>query len=345
MNRAGADWPVQYFHAKVKMTMTAATSAPSDAQGRRDHNLIDTVLLISVMTLVTAVSAYQFLGWPGLFGAILITGLIALAAPSIPPSMVMRLYQAAPVDERSGRDIFAVVEALRLRAGLETAPGIYVIPSLTLNAFSAGTRQNAAIAMTEGLLRKLSLRQTAGVLAHEIAHIRNQDLRVMALADALSRTMQVLSWVALAMIVYYLPVYLTGSARVPWLGLILLYLAPTICTLLQLALARTREFEADRTAARLTGDPGGLASALRLIERYHGRFWEELMFPSARKVPAPSILRTHPDTEARIERLRHVMPQANLPPLVPMHDGPRISLVGMSPSQMRPRYRVPGIWF
>ena len=125
----------------------------------------------------------------------------------------------------------------------------------------------------------------------------------------------------------------------------LLYLAPTLCSLLQLALARTREFEADLNAVSLTGDPAGLASALRLIERYQGRFWEDLIFPSTRRVPQPSILRTHPATEARIERLRRLAPPAGQTMVVANEDGPRVSLVGMSPSEMRPRYRLPGIWF
>jgi len=327
------------------MTMTAATRAPNGDDVQRDHNLTDTLVLIGAMTVLTAVTAYQFLSWLGLLAAVLLVGLIAVVAPSVPPGLVMRLYRGAPVDPNSGRDIYAVLEELRLRAGLAATPAFYVVPSLTLNAFSTGTPQSAAVAVTEGLLRKLTLRQIAGVLAHELSHIRNNDLRIMALADGLSRAMQMLSWVALVMVVYYLPQYLAGSARVPWLGLLLLYLAPTICSLLQLALARTREFEADLDAVNLTGDPAGLASALKLIERYQGRFWEDLVFPSTRRVPQPSILRTHPATEDRIERLRRLAPPPSLTPVVEGEDGPRVSLVGMSPSQMRPRYRIPGIWF
>lgn len=325
--------------------MTAASSAPGGEQGQRDHNLMDTVVLIGAMTVLTAVTAYQFLSWPGLLAAVLFVGLLAVVAPNVPPALVMRLYRALPVDPRNGRDLYDALDELRQRAGLAVAPALYVVPSLTLNAFSTGTPEAAAIAVTEGLLRKLSLRQTAGVLAHELSHIRNNDLRIMALADALSRAMQVLSWVALAMILYYTPQYFAGNARVPWLGLSLLYLAPTLCSLLQLALARTREFEADLNAVSLTGDPAGLASALRLIERYQGRFWEDLIFPSTRRVPQPSILRTHPATEARIERLRRLAPPAGQTMVVANEDGPRVSLVGMSPSEMRPRYRLPGIWF
>jgi len=327
------------------MVTTTFPISPDGEQGQRDHNLTDTVVLIAAMTVLTGVAAYQFLAWPGLLAAVLFVGLVAFGAPHVPISMIMRLYRAMPVDPRNGRDLYSVLEQLCERAGLDVTPALYVVPSLTLNAFSVGIPENAAIAVTEGLLRKLTLRQTAGVLAHELSHIRNNDLRIMALADALSRAMQILSWVALVLILLYLPQYFTGTARVPWLGLVLLYIAPAACTLLQLALARTREFEADLDAAGLTGDPAGLASALRSIERYQGRIWEDLIFPSTRRVPQPSVLRTHPVTEDRIERLKHVAPAQDLEPVVVDEDGPRVSLVGMGPSEMRPRYRVPGVWF
>jgi len=327
------------------MTMTASPDRPAAQTGPRDPNLFDTVVLIGAMTLLTAVSAYQFLSWPGLVGAVLFVGLIAFASPHIPPALVMRLYRAQPVDRRNGSDLYDALDELTQRSGMDCEPALYVVPSLTLNAFSVGTPERSAIAVTEGLLRKLSLRQTAGVLAHEISHIRNNDLRIMALADGLSRAMQLLSWLALVLAILYLPQYLAGNVRMPWLGLALLYLAPTVSTLLQLALARTREFEADHGAVGLTGDPAGLASALKSIEQYQGRFWEELMFPSTRRVPQPSLLRTHPATEARIERLRRLQPAPGLRPIGEETDAPRISLVGMGPSEMRPRYRVPGVWF
>ena len=327
------------------MANTAFTTHPAGEQPQRERNFVDTIILIGAMTVLTGVSAFQFLSWPGLVAAALLVGLLASVAPYVPAKMVMRLYRAIPIDARNGRDLYAVLDGLCQRAGMVTAPSLYVVPSLTLNAFSVGTPQNSAIALTEGLLRKLTLRQTSGVLAHELSHIRNNDLRIMALADALSRAMQLLSWVALGLAIFYLPQYLAGNTRVPWLGLALLYLAPTICTLLQFALARTREFEADLDAVSLTGDPAGLASALQSIERYQGRFWEDMIFPSTRRVPQPSILRTHPATQDRVDRLRHVAPAPSLKPIGVADDGPRISLAGMGPSEMRPRYRVPGIWF
>jgi heat shock protein HtpX len=99
-----------------------------------------------------------------------------------------------------------------------------------------------------------------------------------------------------------LPLVLMGGHALPWPPLILLLVAPSISTLFQLALSRTREFDADLDGAELTGDPAGLASALQKLERYQGGLLESVMLPG-RKIPDPSLLRTHPKTEERVRRL------------------------------------------
>jgi Zn-dependent protease with chaperone function len=132
---------------------------------------------------------------------------------------------------------------------------------------------------------------------------------------------------------------------VSWWTVLLLYLAPALSSLLQLALSRTREFDADLEAVGLTGDPLGLASALRRLENYTGRVWEDLMFPvPARRVPQPSLLRSHPTNDERISRLLAVGNRRQLDPIV-IVEQPMISLVGVGPIEMRPRYRWPGLWF
>ena len=328
------------------MSTTAIPIDPPGGRLQQNRNLVDTLLLITGMTLLTGGAAFLFLSWSGLLVAVLCVGLIAFAAPHMPAATVLRLYRAMPIDTRNGRDLYLVLHELAARGGMQSAPSLYVVPSLTLSAFSTGSPDNAAIAITEGLLRKLSLRQIAAVLGHELAHIRNEDLRLMALADALSRTLQVMSWLGLALLLFYIPQYAAGNVRVPWLGIGLLYVAPALGTLLQLALARTREYEADLAAMQLTGDPTGLASALRLIERYRGQIWEDLAFPNTRRSPAPSSLRTHPSTEARLARLRAAASTvAGQTPIAFGEDGPRVSLVGMGPVAMRARYRMPGVWF
>ncbi|HRN84165.1 MAG TPA: M48 family metalloprotease, partial [Hyphomicrobium sp.] len=120
-------------------------------------------------------------------------------------------------------------------------------------------------------------------------------------------------------------------------------------SLLQLGLSRAREFQADADAAALTGDPQALASALRRLETYTGHFWEDLMFPvPGRRVPHPSLLRSHPETEDRIQRLLALKTASSgsawHAPLV-IVEQPMVSLVGYGPGDMRPRYRWPGLWF
>jgi heat shock protein HtpX len=125
----------------------------------------------------------------------------------------------------------------------------------------------AAIALTDGLLRSLTPRELTGVLGHEIAHIANDDLRVMGLADSISRLTHLMALLGQITILFSVPALLLGIVQVSWPALLLLAAAPQLALLAQLGLSRVREFDADRLAAELTGDPHGLASALAKIER------------------------------------------------------------------------------
>lgn len=305
------------------------------------------LLLFGFVVLVTIPTV---LLW-GAAGAVVAGVLFAVVWPlavNMPPEAVMRLYQAtriAPDDSQ----LSSLVDVLAYRAGLARRPDLYVIPSATLNAFAAGSRKHSAIAVTEGLLRRLSLAETAGVLAHEMAHIRNNDLLVLGLADVMTRLLQLMSYVALGLAVFNAFALLAGEDTVSWWAVLILYLAPALSSLFQLRLSRAREFEADRQAVVLTGDPKALASALRRLETYTGHFWEDLMFPvPARRVPHPSPLRTHPETEHRIARLEALTTSpADAPQHAPLVivERPMMSLVGYGPGDMRPRYRWPGLWF
>jgi heat shock protein HtpX len=143
------------------------------------------------------------------------------------------------------------------------------------------------------------------VFAHEIAHVANRDLWIMGLADVMARATALLSYAGQFLLIVNLPLLLFGAVTIPWIVPVVLIFAPTGMSLLQLALSRAREFDADRAAAELTGDPMGLAAALGRLERRPGRFWEEILLPG-RRMPEPSVLRTHPRTEQRIERLEEL---------------------------------------
>ncbi len=221
----------------------------------------------------------------------------------VSPGMVLAMYKAKPVSRAEFPAGVAIVEELSRRAGLPAVPKLHVIPSKMLNAFAVGRRDDAAIAVTDALATRLSARELAGVLAHEISHIAHEDVRVMAFADMVSRFTSFMSSVGLVSLALNLLGFAGGfGEQVPWLAVLVLLAAPTVGGLLQMALSRTREFDADLEAAMLTGDPDGLASALTKLEKAQGKIWEGLMLPGSR-IPDPSILRTHPVTAERVARL------------------------------------------
>jgi heat shock protein HtpX len=319
-----------------------------DENRRHQHkqrNQLQSALLVGGLGLVTAFSAWLLWDWTGVLLMLVSVGAVYAFAPKVPPEIVMRMYRAQPLDPRHGEQITYIVDVLSKRADLPAPPTVYVVPSMTLNAFASGTPDKALIAITEGLLRRLSMRELTGVLAHEMSHIRNNDLAVMGLADVMTRFTQVLSYLALCLAIFNLPGLLLGDSDISLLALLLLYLAPTIGSLLQLGLSRTREYDADLEGAQLTGDPRGLASALEKLERYQGTFWEDLAFPvPSRRIPQPSLLRSHPPTEERVARLLALENREMMPP-IEVAEEPMVSLAGVGPGSMRPRYRFPGVWF
>ncbi len=309
-------------------------------------NAAQTMALLGGIAVILVFIAWLISGWFGIVIAVIAIGVFGASAPRISPQFVMRLYRAKPLDSRHGGQLNRIVEVLADRAELPAHPKLYIIPSTVLNAFATGSPERSAIALTEGLMRKLSMRELAAVLAHEMSHIRNEDLAVHALADAMSRMTQLLSYFGLTLAAFNFIGFFSGEPPFSWLAILLLYLAPAAGSLLQLALSRTREFDADLEAANLTGDPAALADALVKLEQFQGRFWEDLSLPvPGRKIPYPSLLRSHPTTEDRLARLKDIDKRNHLPPITTVEE-PMISLVGMGPGQMRPRYRWPvGFWF
>jgi heat shock protein HtpX len=318
---------------------------PKTLRAHKARNTLHSLLLVGGLGLLTGFCGWLIWGGMGVAATLVAMGIIYAFAPRLPPELIMRFYRARRIDPRNGGRILHIVDALSDRAELPAAPSVYVIPSMTLNAFASGTPDNSVIGITEGLLRRLTVPELAGVLAHEISHVRNNDLSIMGLADVMTRFTQALAYLALFLALFNLPAFLLGDAEIPLIGLVLLYLAPTAGSLIQLALSRTREFDADLEGASLTGDPDSLASALQKLERYQGHFWEDMRLPvPGRRIPQPSLLRSHPKTEDRIARLKALRDRPLLPQL-PVTGEPTPSLVGAGPVAMRPRYRWTGVWF
>lgn len=301
-----------------------------------------TALAILIGTLL-ALALFLLWSWPGAAVAIVVMGAIYAGAPLLPPELLLKLYRAEPLDVRHGLPFYQMTDALTHRAGLASMPKLFVIPSLTVSAFSAGRPERAAIAMSEGLLRRLSLAEAGAVLAHEISHIRHGDLKTMMRADVLSRVTQ-LMWIgSLVLLAARLPDYLMGQSRMPVLAVALLFAAPAVSSLVQLAISRRREFDADLDAVRLTGNQRCVATAIANLETYQGSFVEDVLLPS-RRIPLPSLLRSHPRPEARLARLKRIEALPQHPPLA-VEEAPMVTMVGRGPGSLRPRYRLTGLWF
>lgn len=273
------------------------------------RNLLQSILLVSFMGLFLALLGGIVWGGDGLLFLVGVGVVALLFNPGTSTQLVMRMYQARRLDHQHAAGLIQVLHVLAERAGLPSVPKLYYLPSSVLNAFATGSRHDSAIAVSDGLLKTLNLREMTAVLAHEVSHIRSRDLWVMGLADTISRATSVLSLIGQFLLILALPFLLfSDDIQIHWSAILLLVFAPTLSALAQLALSRTREFDADLGAAELTNDPGALISALRKIEQVQNGWLERILLPG-RRVPDPSLLRTHPDTSERIERLRNLMPE------------------------------------
>lgn len=275
----------------------------SDEERRhRRRNRLHSLTLLGGMTALLALCGWVLGGDAGLLWLSALGGLSLLLTPRLPPGLVLRSYRARPVLPGQWPQVYDVLAGLAQRAGLERVPVLHVLPSRQANAFAVGDAGQAAIAVTEGLLARLSLRELAAVLAHEIAHIRHDDSRLLALADLMTRLTRSIAVVGAIVLVLSLPALIDGQADLSWPLALVLMAAPTISALMQLALSRTREFDADLAAARLTGDPAGLIAALQRMDEDSAGWWATLL---GRRGPdrQPSLLRTHPSTAERLKRL------------------------------------------
>lgn len=307
-------------------------------------NLVQAALLLAAFAGLLALALWPGLGSTAILIAMLAAAAIVALAVRAAPERLMQIYGARPYQAGDLAQFDRLTAELANRAGLARPPRLYVVPSMLLSAFSVGSPQRSAIAVTEGLLRRLTMREIAAVLAREISLAQRGDLLVLGIADLVTRCAQGLYFVGLGLAALNVFRLIAREELVSWWSVGLLILAPALMNILQLALSRSREFEADRAAALLTGDPLGLASAVSRLDAPPGDPLEDLIPPiPARRVPLPSMLRYPPPADRRIAHLNAL--QAPPMPPVDIADGPRISLVGVGPIEMRPRYRWPGIWF
>ncbi|MBN1248863.1 MAG: M48 family metalloprotease, partial [Anaerolineae bacterium] len=300
------------------------------------------VLLFLGMLVILAALGYAFFGLRAVVWAVTAAIPILLIGQRVSPQLMLRLYGARAIPAQGAPTLYRLVQSLSDRADLPRPPQLYYIPSPMMNAFSVGSRQDAALGITDGMLRNLSQRELVGVLAHEIAHIRDNDMRVMGFADMISRITGFLARMGQLLLFSNLPMLMMGRPTFSWAGVLLLIVAPTLTGMLQLALSRTREFQADLTAARLTGDPEGLASALRKLEHNQAGLLGRILLPNYRR-PNPSLFRTHPHTDERIERLLSLREPSR--PRITEEIRGEVELPNNLPQPRRdPRWYVTGVW-
>jgi len=311
---------------------------------RKLNNFLQSMALLGGMAALLALLGWVLGGVDGVIWTVAIGVALLAFSPRVSPAVLLRMYGAQPIERGRAPDLYRLLAELARRAELPELPRLYYLPSTMLNAFTMGRREDCAVVVSDGLLRSLSPRELAGVLAHELSHVANNDMWVMGLADVVSRVTGLLSLAGQIMILLSLPAMILGQVSISLAPLLILVFSPTLSALLQLALSRAREHDADLEAARLTGDPRGLASALAKLERVQGGWLERVVLPG-RRVPDPSMLRTHPPTEERVRRLLE-LETGREPPLQP----PSLDAVQAVPRRAGgrrgrpPRWHVTGLW-
>jgi heat shock protein HtpX len=225
-------------------------------------------------------------------------------------SMVLRMYNAQPVDASNAPQFYRMVQELAQRAGLPM-PRVYLIDEAAPNAFATGRNpEHAAVAATTGLLRMLSDREVRGVISHELAHVQHRDILISTVSATMAGAVSAMANFAL----FFGGRDEQGRPANPIASIAVALLAPLAAALIQMAISRAREFEADRGGAQISGDPAALAMALEKIHRYG----QAVPFDTAQAHPATAqmmiinplsgggianLFSTHPPVEERIARL------------------------------------------
>ena len=306
-------------------------------------NAFRTVILLAVLTALLVWLGDMFGGRQGAIMALIFAGAMNFASYWFSDKIVLKMYGARPLATGEAGQLYQIIRQLVDRSGHPDTPRLHYIPSRVPLVFSVGSGDNAAIALSDGLLRLLTQRELVGVLAHELSHIVNRDTWLMSFADVTSRITRALSMLGQLLLLLNLPLYLLDQRPLPWLPLLLMAGAPSLSALLQLALSRTREFDADLAGARLCGDPLGLASALEKLEG--ARQGARRLFRQGGPAGEPSLLRTHPQTEERIRRLLgyHAELSDQGPAWLNLADTPHVP-GHLPPVHRKPRRRLSGLW-
>lgn len=279
-------------------------------------NYARTGLLLAAMTGLFLACGYLIGGASGMVIAFGIAVAMNAFAYWNADKVVLRMYKAREVDARSAPALYGIVEQLAHRADLPM-PKVYIIENDQPNAFATGRNpENAAVAATTGLLRTLSHEEIAGVMAHELTHVRNRDTLTMTVTATIAGAISMLA--NMAMFAGMFGGHDNRNNPLGMVGVLLVaILAPLGAMLVQMAISRTREYSADRGGAEISGHPLWLASALEKLERSA----QAIDNPAAERNPASAnlfivnplhahgiggLFRTHPSTADRVRKLREM---------------------------------------
>ncbi len=276
-------------------------------------NRLKTIILLASLTALLMWAGQAVAGAAGLWFALVVAAAMNIGAYWFSDKIVLRMHHAQEVSPVQAPELYAMVQDLAARADLPM-PKVYIIPEEAPNAFATGRNpRNGVVAVTEGLLRILDRREVAAVIAHELGHIKNRDTLIMAIAATFAGALSMLANAAMFGSLF-------GGHQSsedeeggsPLAGLLGVLIAPIAATLVQMSISRAREFLADEAAARFTGTPLALASALRKIEAWSREIPLQAGSPATAHLfihnpfsveGLASLFSTHPPTEHRVARL------------------------------------------
>ena len=293
-----------------------APGAPSRHRTAMFNLLKTAVLMAAITALFMAVGAFVG-GRAGMMLALAVAVGLNFFSYWFSDKLVLKMYRAREVDETSAPQFYGMIRELAQKAGLPM-PRVYLIDEAQPNAFATGRNpEHAAVAATTGILRVLSDRELRGVMAHELAHVAHRDILISTISATLAGAIGMLANFAMFFGGRDSEGRPTGAVG----GLVVAILAPLAASLIQMAISRSREFEADRGGAQISGDPAALASALQKIQAYV----KGTPMVTAERNPATAqmmimnplhgggglraMFSTHPTTEERVARLL-AMPRA-----------------------------------
>ena len=277
-------------------------------------NLFKTAVLLAALTSLVVLIGQAIGGQQGMVIAFILAVAMNFGSYWFSDRIVLAMYRAQPIEEAQAPDLYRIVRRLTTRAGIPM-PRVYLIPGDTPNAFATGrSPQHAAVAVTEGIMRMLDDEELEGVLAHELSHVKNRDTLTMTIAATLAGVITYLAHMA-----QWAAIFgggrrddEEGSGGGVFGALLMAILAPIAAMLIQLAISRAREFQADASGAQLAGRPWGLAKALEKLEMASKMAPMDATPATAhlfivnplRGEGLATLFSTHPPIQERIARLR-----------------------------------------